>query len=47
MARRICTIIENNSIKRKHLRDLKENFKTNGYPEKAVEIRIQKLLKIP
>ena len=31
----------------KHLRELKENFRTYGYPKKVVEIRIQKTLKIP
>ena len=47
MARRICTIVENNILKNKHLRELKENFRTYGYPEKVVEIGIQKALKIP
>ena len=47
MARRICTIVENNSLKNKHLRELKENFRTYDYPEKVVEIGIQKALKIP
>ena len=45
MARRICTIVENNCLKNKHLRELKENFRTYGYPEKVVEIGIQKALK--
>ena len=45
--RRICTIVENNSRKNKHLRELKENFRTYGYPEKIVAIGIQKALKIP
>ena len=31
MARRICTIVEINSLKNKHLRVLKENFRTYGY----------------
>ena len=31
----------------KHLKELKENFRTYGYPKKVVEIRIQKTLKIP
>ena len=44
MARRICTIVENNSLKNKHLRELKKNFRN---PEKVVEIEIQKALKIP
>ena len=47
MARRICTIVENNSVKNEHLREPKENFRTYSYPEKVVEIRIQKALKIP
>ena len=47
MARRILTIIVNNAVKNKHLRELKENFRTYGYPEKIVEIGIQKALKIP
>ena len=47
MARRICTIVENNSPRNKHLRELKENFRTYGYPEKVVEIGIQKALKTP
>ena len=44
MARRICT---NNSLKNKHLRELKENFRTYVYPKNVVEIGIQKALKIP
>ena len=46
MARRICTTVENNSLKNQHLRKLKENFITYGYPKKVVEIGIQKALKI-
>ena len=37
----------NNSLENKHLKDLKQNFKTYGYPKKVVEIGIQKVLKIP
>ena len=44
MARHICT---NNSLKSKHLRELKENFRTYVYPKNVVEIGIQKALKIP
>ena len=44
MARRICTIAENNSLNKKHLRELKENFRSYGYPKKVVEIGIQKAL---
>ena len=40
MAKWICTIVENNFIKKKHLNGLKRNFKTYGYPEKIVEIEI-------
>ena len=40
MARRICTIVENNSLKKKHLRELKKSFRTYGYPGKVVEIGI-------
>ena len=45
MARRICTMAENNSLNKKHLRELKENFRSYGYPKKVVEIGIQKALK--
>ena len=47
MTRPICTIVENDSLKSKHLRELKENFRTYGYAEKVDEIGIQKALKIP
>ena len=47
MARRICTIVENNNIKLKHLCELKQNFKSYGYPEKIVDNGIQRALKIP
>ena len=47
MARRICTIVEHNSLKNKDLSELKEIFRTYSYPEKVVEIGIQKALKIP
>ena len=47
MARRICTIVENNSLKNKHLWELKENFRTYGYPKKVAEILEYKKLKIP
>ena len=40
MARRICTMVENNSLKNKHLRELKENFRTYSYPKKVVETGI-------
>ena len=35
MARRICTIVENNSLKKKHLTELKDNLRTYGYPKKV------------
>ena len=41
MARQICAIVENNSIKNKHLNELRTNFKTYGFPEKIIEIQIQ------
>ena len=47
MSRRIRTIVETNSLKSKHLRELKKNFRTYGYSEKVIENRIQKALKIP
>ena len=47
MARRILTVIVNNAVKNKYIRDLKENFRTYGHPEKIAEIGIQKALKIP
>lgn len=46
MSRQICTMVENNSIKSKHLRELKENFNTYDYCGKNVEIGIQKAEKI-
>ena len=46
MARRICTIVENNSLKNKHLRGLKESFRTYSYSEKKFEFSIQRALKI-
>ena len=47
MARTICTRVKNNSLKEKHLRELKENVRTYGFPKKIVEIGIQKASKIP
>ena len=47
MGRRIYTKVKKNSRRNEHLRELKVNFKTFGYPEKVVEIGIQKALKIP
>ena len=31
MVRSMCTIVENNSVKNKYLKELKENFRTYGY----------------
>ena len=45
MARQILPIVVNNAVKNKHLRQLKDNFRTYGYPEKIVEIGIQKSIK--
>ena len=42
----ICTIVENNSLKSKHLRGLKESFRTYSYSEKKFEFSIQRALKI-
>ena len=47
MARRICAVAENNSVKNKHLRELKECFGIYGCPEKVVKIGTPKALKIP
>ena len=47
MARRICTMVENDSLKNKHLRELKGNFRTYSYPKKVVETGIPETLKIP
>ena len=47
MARGICAIVEMNSLKKKHLRERKEYFRSYGYPENVLEIGVQKTLKIP
>ena len=39
-------MVENNSLKNKHLRELKENFRTYSYPKKVVETGIPGALKI-
>ena len=46
MVRCMCTIVENNSLKNKHLRELKKNFRTYDYPEKVIKFGIQKSLKV-
>ena len=47
MARWICRTVENNYLKNRHLRELKENIRTYGYPKNIDEIGIQKALIIP
>ena len=47
MAKRLCTIVENNSLKKKEVKRAKGEFQYLLYHEKVVEIGIQKALKIP
>ena len=47
LARRICTIVENQERKEFHLNELKENLKKYKYPAKIVEMGIKKALSIP
>ena len=48
MARPVYTMLETNSTKKKHLKELKENFKTKDHPEKNYwNCAIQKALKTP
>ena len=42
MARPICTRVENNSLKEKHLRELKENVRTYGFPKKLLKLEYKK-----
>ena len=42
MARRICTIVENENIKKKHLNELRKNLTKYHYPEKIIENGIKK-----
>ena len=42
MARRICTVRENNSLKNKHLRMLKENFRTYCVLKKLLKLVYKK-----
>ena len=45
MARWIYTKVENNSVKNKYLRELKENFRTYVHTEKFVKTRTQNVFK--
>ena len=47
MARRICTIVENNELKKEHLNNLEENLKKYQYPTKVIEAGIARALSIP
>ena len=47
MARRSCRIVEINSVKNRHLRELKENFKNCGFAESLMKLEYKKTLKIP
>ena len=47
MAKRLCTIVENNSLKKKEVKRAKGEFQYLLYHEKVVEIGIQKAFKIP
>ena len=42
MARRICTIAENNSLKNMHLRELKKNFRLYSYLKKLLKLEYKK-----
>ena len=46
-ARRICVIVENNSIRQKHLEELKNTLYRHEYPMKSIEAGIKKALSIP
>ena len=46
LARRICTIVENQQQKLKHIHELKSNLKKYEYPETLIENRIQKAIEI-
>ena len=47
MAKWICTAVENNYLKNRHLKELKENVRTYGYPEKTNDFELQRDLTIP
>ena len=47
LARRICVIVENNSIRQKHLEELKSTLYRQEYPMKIIEAGIKKALSIP
>ena len=47
LARRICTIVENEQAKRKHLEELKQTMLQQKYPLNVINRRIDKALAIP
>ena len=47
LARCICTIVENNEPKMKHLEDLRMNLSKYQYPKQLTEFGINKALSIP
>ena len=47
LARRICTIVENQQQKLRHLSELKENLKIYDYPVNIATSGIKKTLEIP
>ena len=47
LARRICTIVENQQQKLRHLSELKENLKIHDYPVNIATNGIKKTLEIP
>ena len=47
LARRICTVVENNEAKMKHLDNLKMNLSKYQYPKQLTEFGINKVLSIP
>ena len=47
LARRICTVAENNDDKLKHLKNSKSNLSKNHYPDSLIKQGLQKTLSIP
>ena len=47
LARRICTIVENNELKQKRLKELKEILESQKYPNDLIDVGIFKALNIP
>ena len=47
LARRICTIVENEEKKQEHLKKLKENLKSQKYPKEIIDNGISNALRIP